>query len=67
MLLPLLGSITRNSCKFYIAFDWEIGISDLQSNLKTENGLIPFRENHPQGGFQSRNPNQDFMDFLFTV
>ena len=24
-------------------------------------------EIHPQGGFQLRNPNPDFMDFLFTV
>ena len=23
--------------------------------------------NPPQGGFQLRNPNPDFMDFLFTV
>ena len=69
MLLPLLGfkpSITRNSCKFYVAFDWEIRISDLQSNVKTENGFL-LQENHPQGGFQSRNPNCDFMDFLFIV
>ena len=69
MLLPLQGfkpSITRNSSKFYVAFDWEVRISDLQSNVKTENRFL-LQENHPQGGFQPRNPNRDFMDFLFTV
>ena len=36
----------------------------LQSNY--ENGFH-FREICPQGGFQLRNPNPDFMDFLNTV
>ena len=37
-----------------------------QSNAKSENGFH-LREIRPQGGFQVRNPNPDFMDFLFTV
>ena len=44
------------------AFDWEIRIS--QSNAKSENGFhLP--EIRPQGGFQLRNPNPDFLDFPF--
>ena len=38
----------------------------LQSNAKSENGFH-LREIRPRGGFQLRNPNPDFMDFLFTV
>ena len=38
----------------------------LQSNAKSENGFH-LREIRPQGGFQLRDPNPDFMDFLFTV
>ena len=37
-----------------------------ESNAKSENGFH-LREIRPQGGFQLRNPNPDFMDFLFTV
>ena len=37
-----------------------------QSNAKSEN-RFHLREIRPQGGFQLRNPNPDFMDFLFTV
>ena len=37
----------------------------LQSNAKTEK-RFHLREIRPQGGFQLRNPNPDFMDFLFT-
>ena len=48
------------------AFDWEILISDLQSNVKSKNG-IHLLEIRPQGGFHLRNSNPDFMDFLFTV
>ena len=44
--------------------DFDIRIS--QSNAKSENGFH-LREILPQGGFQLRNPNPDFMDFLFTV
>ena len=32
--------------------------------LKSENGFHP-REIRPQGGFQLRNPNPDFLDFPF--
>ena len=47
------------------AFYWEIRISQL--NTKSEN-RFHLREICPQGGFQLlRNPNPDFMDFLFTV
>ena len=35
-----------------------------QSNAKSENGFHP-REIRPQGGFQLRNPNPDFLDFPF--
>ena len=37
-----------------------------QSNAKSEN-RFHLGEIRPQGGFQLRNPNPDFMDFLFTV
>ena len=40
------------------------GLRILQSNAKSENGFH-LREFRPQGGFQSRNPNPDFVDFLF--
>ena len=39
------------------------GFRVLQSNAKSENGFH-LREIRPQGGFQLRNPNPDFMDFL---
>ena len=48
--------------KFKGAFDWEIRIS--QSNAKSEKGFH-LREICPQGGFQLRNPNLDFLDFPF--
>ena len=44
------------------AFDWEIRIS--QSNAKSENGFH-LREIRPQGGFQLRNPNPDFLHLPF--
>ena len=37
-----------------------------ESNAKSENGFH-LREIRSQGGFQFRNPNPDFMDFLFTI
>ena len=39
------------------------GFRVLQSNAKSENGF-QLREIRPYGGFQLRNPNPDFMDFL---
>ena len=42
-----------------IAFDWEIWISDFQSNQKSENWFY-LREIRRQDGFQLRNPNPDF-------
>ena len=48
------------------AFDWEIRIRITQSNAKSKN-RFHLREIRPQGGFQLRNPNPDFMDLLFTV
>ena len=39
------------------------GFRVLQSNAKSENGFH-LREIRPYGGFQLRNPNMDFMDFL---
>ena len=39
------------------------GFAILQSNAKSENGFH-FLEIRPRGGFQLRNPNPDFMDFL---
>ena len=41
------------------------GFRILQSNAKSEN-RFHLREIRPQGGFKLRNPNPDFMDFLFT-
>ena len=38
----------------------------MQSNAKSEN-RFHFGEIRPHGGFQLRDPNPDFMDFLFTV
>ena len=35
-----------------------------QSNAKSENGFH-LREIRPQGGFQLRNPNSNFLDFPF--
>ena len=46
--------------------DFEIRIADFQSNAKSENGFH-LREIRLRGGFQLRNPNLDFMDFLVTV
>ena len=46
--------------------DFEIWISDLQSNAKSKNGLH-LREIRPQNGLKLRNPNPDFVDLLFTV
>ena len=43
--------------KFKGAFDWEI-------RAKSEKGFH-LREICPQGGFQLRNPNPDFLDFPF--
>ena len=37
----------------------------MQSNAKSKNGF-DLQEIRSQGGFQLRNPNPDFMDFLFT-
>ena len=37
-----------------------------QLNVKSEN-RFHLREIRPQGGFQLRNPNPDFLDFTFTV
>ena len=45
---------------------WKSGFRILQSNAKSEN-RFHLRGIRPQGGFQLRNPNPDFMDFLFTV
>ena len=42
------------------------GLPILQSNAKSENGFH-LREIRLRGGFQLRNPNLDFMDFLVTV
>ena len=42
------------------------GFRILQSNAKSDN-RFHLGEIRPQGGFQLRNPNPDFMDFLFTV
>ena len=39
---------------------------DFSIKREIENG-IHLREIRLQGGFQLRNPNPDFMDFLFTV
>ena len=50
--------------KYKIAFYWEIRI--LQSNAKSVFGFH-LREIRPQGRFQLKNPNRDFMDFLLTV
>ena len=33
--------------------------------MKSENGFRLLREIRPQGGFQLRNPNPDFLDFPF--
>ena len=49
-----------------VVFDWEIRISDLRSNAKSEKGFL-LREIRLQDEFQLRNPNPDFMDFLFAV
>ena len=46
--------------------DFKNRIRILHSNAKSENGFH-LREIRLQGGFQLRNPNADFMDFLFTV
>ena len=43
------------------------GFRILNSNAKSCENIFHLREIRPQGGFQLRNPNPDFMDFLFTV
>ena len=47
-------------------FRFEIRILDFAIKRKSENGFH-LREIRPRGGFQLRNPNADFMDFIFTV
>ena len=49
-----------------VAFDWEIRISDFAIKREIRK-RISLREIRPQDGFQLRNPNPDFMDFLFAV
>ena len=46
--------------------DLKSGFWILQSNAKSVFGFY-LREIRPQGGFQFRNPNPDFMDLLLTV
>ena len=46
--------------------DFEIRISDFAIEHELRK-WISLREICRQGGFQLRNPNPDFMDFLFTV
>ena len=46
--------------------DFDIRISDFAIERKSEN-RFHLREIRPKGGFQFRNPNPDFMDFVFTV
>ena len=46
--------------------DFKNRIRILQSNPKSENGFH-LQEIRLHGGSQLRNPNADFMDFLFTV
>ena len=43
------------------------GFRILNSNAKSCENRFHLREIRPQGGFQLKNPNPDFMDFLFTV
>ena len=64
MLEEIFCSIQAVSDWLYGAFDWEIDWSGF--NAKSGNGfhLLEIRS---QGGFQLRNPNPDFMDFLLTV
>ena len=52
--------------KSVFRFNLKSGFRILQSNAKSENGFY-LREIRPQGGFQLRNPNPDFMDFRFTI
>ena len=52
--------------KSVFRFNLKPGFRILQSNAKSENGFY-LREIRPQGGFQLRNPNPDFMDFRFTI
>ena len=42
------------------------GFRILNSNAKSCENRFHLREIRPQGGFQLKNPNPDFMDFLFT-
>ena len=46
--------------------DFEIRISDFAIACKIQKWISP-PEIRPQGGFQLRNPNPDFMDFLCTL
>ena len=52
--------------KSVFRFNLKSGFRILQSNAKSENGFY-LREIRPQGVFQLRNPNPDFMDFRFTI
>ena len=56
--------MNRREVDSNIPVNWEIRIS--QSNAKSEKGFH-LREICPQGGFQLRNPNPDFLDSLFVV
>ena len=58
--------VRKNNLKYKVSFDWEIRISDFGMERRSENGFH-LREIRLQGGFQLRNPNTDFVDFLFTV
>ena len=50
-----------------VAFDWEIRISDFAIEREIRKLILPPR--NPSLGWISelRNPNPDFMDFLFAV
>ena len=50
-----------------VTFDWEIRISDFAIEREIRKRISPRRKIRPQDGFQLRNPNPDFMDFLFAV
>ena len=54
----------RSIAKSGFRFSKSIKIRISQSNAKSENGFH-LREIRPQGGFQLRNPNPDFLDFPF--
>ena len=50
-----------------VAFYWEIRISPAFCNRMRNPKRISPPEIRPQGRFQLRNSNPDFMDFIFTV